>query len=167
MIFWNIYSCFSLSTLHVELGIVVGDEDGHSRQTKKPATVLTISLSPNASSSRAATVNTPNFTLDNPVPEGGVTRPIVQADAEAAQSATVTAPISDSSRMGDLLIESGIPVGTVPDSQTGMSRHPDRAEEAMDAVTTWESAVNVMKQVMDTVSPIAKEVCSMPVILYY
>jgi hypothetical protein len=160
-------SCFSLSALHVELGIVFGNEDGHSRQTKEPATVLTIALSSNASSSRTATVNTPNLTLDNPVPEGGVTRPIVQADAEAAQPTTVTAPISDSSRMGDLLVDSGIPVGTVPNSQTGISHHPDRAEEAMDAVTTWESAVNVMKQVMDTVSPIAKEVCSIPVILYY
>jgi hypothetical protein len=127
---------------------------------------LTIALSSDASSSRTATVNTPNLTLDNPVPEG-VTRPIDQADAEAAQPTTVTAPISDSSRMGDPLVDSGIPVGTVPDSQTGMSRHPDRAEEAMDAVTTWASAVNVMKQVMDTVSPIAKEVCSIPVILYY
>jgi hypothetical protein len=69
--------------------------------------------------------------------------------------------------MGDLLVDSDIPVGTVPVSQTGMSRHPNRAEEAMDAVTTWESAVNLMKQVMDAVSPIAKDVCSIPVILYY
>jgi hypothetical protein len=47
-------------------------------------------------------------------------------------------------------------------SQTGMSRHPDRAEEAMDAVTTWKRAVNVMKRVMDTVNPIVKEVCPIP-----
>ena len=162
MIVWNFYSCFWLSTLHVELDIVFGNDDGHSRRTKKPATVLTITVSSNASSSRTATVNTPNLTLDNPVTEEGVTRPIVQSDTDAAQPTAVTAPISDFSRSGDLLVVSGTPVATVPDSQTGISHHPDRAVEAMDAMTTWKSAVNVMKQVMDTVSPIVKEVCPKP-----
>jgi hypothetical protein len=124
-------------------------------------------VSSNASSSRTATVNTPNLTLDNPVTEGGVTRPIVPSDTEAAQltGTAVTAPISDISRTGDLLVDSGTPVGAVPDSQTGMSRHPDRAEGALDAVTLWKSAVNIMKQVMDTVSPILKEVC--PYLFHY
>jgi hypothetical protein len=161
MIVLNLYSCFWLSTLHVELDIVFGDDDGHSRRAKELATVLTITVSSNASSSRTATVNIPNLTLDNPVTEG-VTRPIVQSDTDGAQPTAVSAPISDFSRTGDLLVDSGTSVGTVPDSQTGMSRHPDRAEEAMDAVTTWKSAVNVMKQVMDTVSPIVKEVCPKP-----
>jgi hypothetical protein len=115
-------------------------------------------VSSNASSSRITTVNTLNLTLNNPDPEGGVTHPIVQSDTEAAQPTEVTAPISDFPRTGDLLVDSGTPVATAPDSQTGMSRHPDRAEEAMDAVTIWESAVNIMKQVMDNVSPIVKEV---------
>jgi hypothetical protein len=114
-------------------------------------------VSSNASPSRIATVNTPNLTLNNPDPEGGVTHPIVQSDTEAAQP-TVAAPISDFSRTGDILVDSGNLVATVPDSQKGMSRHPDRTEEAMDAVATWESAVNIMKQVMDTVSPTVKEV---------
>jgi hypothetical protein len=162
MIVWNFYSCFWLSILHVELDIVFGNADGHSKQTKKPATVLTITVSPNASSSR--TVNTPNLIPGNPVTEGGAPRHIVQSDAETAQPTTVAAPLSDFSKTGDLLVDSGsgTPVGTVPESQPGMSRHPDRVEEAMDAVTTWKSAVDVMKQVADTVSPILKSVCPIP-----
>jgi hypothetical protein len=154
----NFHSCVWLSTLHVELDIVFGNADGHSRQTNKPATVLTITVSSNPSSSQAVAVNTPNLT------EAGDTRPIVPSDTETAQptGTAVTAPISDISRTGDLLVDSGAPVGTVPDSQAGMSHHPDRAEGAMDAVTLWKSAVDVMKQVMDTVSPIVKEVCHIP-----
>jgi hypothetical protein len=161
MIVWNFYSCFWLSTLHVELDIVFENADGHSKQTKEPATVLTITVSSNASSSRTATVNTPNLIPGNPVTEGGAPRHILQFDAETAQLTTVAAPRSE---MGDLLVGSGsgTPVGTVPDSQPGMSRHPDRVEEAMDAVTIWKSAVDVMKQVVDTVSPIVKEVCPIP-----
>jgi hypothetical protein len=162
MIFLEFYSCFLLITLHVDLDIVFGNADGHSKQTKEPATVLTITVSSNASSSRTATVNTPNLTLGNPVTEGGVTRHIVQSDTESAQPTTVTAPRSDFSKTGYLLVDSGTPVEIVPDSQPGMSRHPDRAEEAMDAVTTWKSAVDVMKQVVDTVSPILKAVCPIP-----
>ena len=124
--------------------------------------MLTIAVSSNSSSSQTATVNAPNLILDNPITEGGVTGPIVQSDTEAAQPTAVTVPISDFSRTGDLLVHSGTPVGTVPDNQTGMSRHPDRAEEAIDAVATWKSAVDVMKHVMDTVSPIVKEVCPIP-----
>jgi hypothetical protein len=164
MIFWNFHSCFWLSTLHVELDIIFGNSDGHSRQTKKSATVLMVTMSSNASSSQTEIANTPNLTLDNLVTEGGVTRPIVQSGTKTAQPTctAVAAPISDFPRTGDLLFDSGTPVGTVPDSQAGMSRHPDRAEEAMNAVTTWKSAVNVMKQVMDTVNPIVKGVCPIP-----
>jgi hypothetical protein len=158
MVFGNFHSCVWLSTLHVELDIDFGNADGHSRQTKELATVLTITVSSNASSSQTAAVNTPNLT------EGGVTRPIVPSDTQTAQptGTGVTAPISDFSRTGDLLVDSGTPVGVVPDTQTGMSRHPDRAEEAVDVMTLWKSAVNVMKQVMDTVSPVVKEVCHIP-----
>jgi hypothetical protein len=163
MIVWNFYSCFWLSSLHIELDIDFENVDGHSKQTKEPATVLTIAVSSNASSSRTATVNTPNLIPGNPVTEGGVTRHIVQSDAETAQPTTIAAR-SDFSKTGDLLVDSGsgTPVGTVPDSQPGMSRHPDRAEEATDAVTIWKSAVDVMKQVVDTVSPIVKDVCPIP-----
>jgi hypothetical protein len=158
MIVLEFYSCFWLITLHEELDIVFGNADGHSKQTKEPATVLTVTVSSNAS--RTATVNTPNLIPGNPVTEGGAPRHIVQFDAESAQPTTVAAPRSDFSKTGDLVDSgSGTPVGTVPNSQPGMSRHPDRAEEAMDAVTIWESAVDVMKQVVDTVNPILKDVC--------
>jgi hypothetical protein len=154
----ELYSRFWLSTLHVELDIVFGNADGHWH-SKQPATVLTITVSSNASSSRTATVNTPNLTPGNTVPEGGATRHIVKSDTETAQSTTVAAPRSDFSGTADLR---GTPVGTVPDSQPGMSSHPDRAEEAMDAVTIWKNAVDVMKQVVDTVSPTVKPVCPIP-----
>jgi hypothetical protein len=44
MIFWNSYSYFWLITRHVELVIVFDSADGHPKQTKEPATVLTISV---------------------------------------------------------------------------------------------------------------------------
>jgi hypothetical protein len=64
----------------------------------------------------------------------------------------------------DTLIESGasVSVGAVAASQTGISRPLDLAEEAVDTVTIWRSAVNVIKQVRDTVSPVVKEVCPIP-----
>ena len=107
--------------------------------------------------------------MDKPVTEEGGTPSIVQSDTEAAQIAAVTAPISHLSRMDDTFIESGtsVSVGIAAASQTVMSRPPNLAEEAMDTMKTWRSAVNVMKQVMDTVSPIAKEVCPIPFFLYY
>jgi hypothetical protein len=164
--FWNSYSCFWLSTRYVEHDIVFDSADGHPRQTKEPATVLTITVSSNASSSRTATDNTPNLRMDNPVAEGGGTRSIVQSDTEAAGIAAGTAPTSHLSRTADdTLIERGTSVsgGTVAASQTGMSRPPDLAEEAIDTMKTWRSVVNVMKQVMDTVSPVVvKEVCPIP-----
>jgi hypothetical protein len=164
MIFWISYSCFWLNTRHVELGIVFDSADGQPRQTKEPATVLTITVSSNASSSRTTTVNTPNLRMDNPVAEGGITPPIVQSDAEPAQIATATAAISHLSRTDDTLIESGtsVLVGAVAANQTGMSHPPDSAEEAMDTMKAWRSAVHVMKQVMDTVSPTVKGVCPIP-----
>jgi hypothetical protein len=44
-------------------------------------------------------------------------------------------------------------------SQSEMSRTLGRAEEAMEAMDTikaWKKAIDVMKQVMDTVDPIAE-----------
>jgi hypothetical protein len=52
-------------------------------------------------------------------------------------------------------------MGPVPDGQTEMSRTLDRAEEAMKAMDTmvaWKSAIDVIKQVLDAIGPIA-EVC--------
>ena len=107
--------------------------------------------------------------MDSPVTEGGDTPSIVQSDTEAAQITPVTPSIFHLSMTDDTLIESGasVSVGTVAASLTGMSPPPDLAEEAMDAVTTWKVAVNVMKQVMDTVSPVVKEVCPIPFSLLF
>jgi hypothetical protein len=104
--------------------------------------------------------------MDNPVTEGGVTPSIiVQSDTEAAQITAVAAPISHLSGTDDALKESGtsVSVGTVATSHTGMSesRPPDHAEETMDTMEKWRTAINVMKQVVDTVSPIVK-VCPTP-----
>jgi hypothetical protein len=104
--------------------------------------------------------------MDSPLTEGGVTRPIVNPTLIAHPMA-VTAPITDFSRTGDLFVDNGTPVETVPDSQTGLSRHPDRAKEAMCTMKAWISAVHVMKHVMDTVSPIVKEVQFHTCFLYY
>jgi hypothetical protein len=88
-------------------------------------------MSTNASSSLAATVDTSNSPMDNPV-TGGVTHPIVQSNIDTAQLSAVTSPISRFS-------------GTV-----------DRAEEDTDTVKMWKSAVNNIKWVKNTVNPIVK-----------
>jgi hypothetical protein len=93
--------------------------------------------------------------VDNPVTEGGVTQPIIQSSTETAQLMSVTAP-THFSKTGGRPIESGTPVGTVADSQAEISRPPDHAEEVMDTVETWKSAVNIIKRVLDTVSPNVK-----------
>jgi hypothetical protein len=75
------------------------------------------------------------------------------------QATTVTAPQSTLTRPGDLPIEAGPSVRPVVDGQMEVSRTALRqAEGATDTMKTWNSAVDVIKRVMDTVSPIA-EVC--------
>ena len=78
----------------------------------------------------------------------------VQVSGESMQSTAVITPRRPPS--GDPLIERSTPVGPVADSQTDMSRFLDRAEEAMDTVRTWKSAVKAIKHVMDVVGPIMK-----------
>jgi hypothetical protein len=116
------------------------------------------------SSSLAGAVDTPEPTTadpDNPVAEGGAARPqaTVQAYGETMQPTAVATPQSRLSRPSGLPVEVGTPVGPVLDSRTeGSGSALHRAEEATDAMKTWNSAVGVIKRVMDTVSPIA-EVC--------
>jgi hypothetical protein len=94
----------------------------------------------NASSSLTAPVNSLDsiaITPGNLVAEGG---PTIQVNTEAM----------------DPPIESGTPAGAVVDSQMEMSRTLERTEEALDAVKIWGSAVDIIKRVMDAVSPIAE-----------
>jgi hypothetical protein len=118
-------------------------------------------VSANASSTLTATVNTPNPPVDDPVTEGGVTHPIFQSNTETAQLMAVAAPTRFSGA-GDRPIESGTPVGTVADSQAEMSCPPDHAKEVMDTVETWKRAIDIIKRVLDTVSPNVKEVYPAP-----
>jgi hypothetical protein len=63
-----------------------------------------------------------------------------------------------SARPGDLPTGGNTPVGPVPDGQVEMSRTLDRAEEAMkamDSMMAWKGAMNVIKQVLDTIGPVA------------
>jgi hypothetical protein len=100
-------------------------------------------MSPDASSSTAAAVNT------NPKMANLDER---QSNREITQSTDVIAPLS-SSWTGDLPIERS-PVGPATDTWIEMSHTLDSAEGAMDAVKTWKTAVHVIKQVMDHVGPI-------------
>jgi hypothetical protein len=81
------------------------------------------------------------------------------------QPTEVTSPLS-LSRTGDLPIEDSIPVGLAADTRIEMSHALDSAEEAMDAVKTWNSAVHVIKQVMDQVGPIVT-VCRISYFAYH
>jgi hypothetical protein len=137
--------------------------DERAGHPTEPATLfLTITVSANASSYLTAAVNIPNPTtadLDNPVAEGGAARSTVQAYSETTQSRAVTVTLSPLSQSGDLPVGGGTPVQPVVDNQPEASRSAlHRAEEATDTMETWNSAVDIIKRVMDTVSPIA-EVC--------
>jgi hypothetical protein len=107
-------------------------------------------MSPDASSSPAAAANTNPETanLDTGAAERGAER---YSNLENTQSTGVTDPLS-SSRTGDL--EGSTSVGPAADTRIEMSHALDSAEEAMDAVKTWKSAVRVIKQLMDHVGPI-------------
>jgi hypothetical protein len=91
--FKNSYSCVWLSTLHIEIDIVFGSDDGHS--TEATTLFLTITESANRDSSLNAAVNTPSPTaadLDNPAAEGGATHLAVQRNSETMQSMAAATP---------------------------------------------------------------------------
>jgi hypothetical protein len=121
-----------------------------------------------ASSSLTATVNTPSPPEDDPVTEGGPTRPIVQSNTETMQTTAVSTSLS-LSRIDDLPIGSGTSERPVTEDQTEELRTTlHRAEEAIDTintVNTWKTALNSIKWVMDTVGPIAA-VCPILVFAY-
>jgi hypothetical protein len=113
-----------------ELDIVLASTRGHVGRRGVPATVLTIAMSVTTSSSLAVAVNVPNPAYSetaNTVVEGGATRHIV-SNSELIQSTAVSTPLSHTL---------------------------DHAEEAMDAVKSWKSTVNVIKCVMEIIHPIA------------
>jgi hypothetical protein len=111
-----------------------------------------------ASSSTPAADNSPIPTSTpvdpgNPVAEGDAAHLTVQTDNESNQRAADPALLSQTR---NLPIESGPSVRAVPDSQTEMSDTLDGAQRAFDTMKTWSNAVEKVKLVMDTVSPIAE-----------
>jgi hypothetical protein len=144
----------SFSTLDVELDIILNHDGGHSTE---PVTLfLKITVSPNASPSLTAPVNTVNNTAIDLVVEGNGASPTIQVDRETMQLAIVTPPLLPLSGTSVLPFETGTSLRPVSDSQTEMSGIDlRRAEEAVNTMETWGSAVGVVKQVMDAVSPIA------------
>jgi hypothetical protein len=155
------YPCASLSIVHLDFDIVFSSVEGHS--TAEPITLsLTVTVSVNASSLPSAPVNTqdPTTVVDDPLTEGGAASGIVQSNNETTLPKTDTAPLFPSSGSGT----GGVPIGTgtpasvrpVAESQAEMSHTLYSAEEAMDAIKTWKSAVGVVKQVMVHVGPFVK-----------
>jgi hypothetical protein len=150
------YSCASLSIVRLEHDIVFSSAEGH---TTEPITLsLTVTVSANASSLPSAPVNTQDHTtvIDDPLAEGGAASRIVQSINETTQPEADTAPLFPSSGTGGVPIGADAPVRPRAESQTKMSRTLDSAEEAMGAIKTWKSAVDVVKQVMDHVGPVVK-----------
>jgi hypothetical protein len=144
--------------LHIEVDMVFSRANGREILSSESNTfTLTITMSADAGPSLTGVVNTPSPTAAHiPVAEGSAVRLIVPANAEAMQLTSVTALVSPLSQKGDLPIESGTrmrPVADRPLSETDTTLR--RAEEAINAIDTWKSAVNVIKWVMDTISPIA------------
>jgi hypothetical protein len=123
--------------LPVELGVVFNTTDGRDGHPTEPTTLfLMITVSANPGSFSNAIVDTPGETM---------------------QSVAIT--LSPLSRKDDLPIESRDPMRSAPHSQIETSRTAlRRAEETIstiNTINTWKGAVNVVKWVMDTISPIA------------
>jgi hypothetical protein len=136
---WFVHACDSylyirLSTVPAELLVVFNSGDGREGHPTEPTTLfLMITVSANAVSSSNVVVGTPDETMES-----------------------VTTTMSPLSRRDDLPIESGDPVRSAPDSQIETSRTAlRRAEETINTINTWKGAVNVVKWVVDTISPIA------------
>jgi hypothetical protein len=125
----------ALRVLHLELEIAFSTSDGHGRHLREPATLLlSITVSTNPLNVAANTPGPMTTALDNPGAEEG------------------------GARRGGLPTGGNTPVGPVPDGQAEMSRTLDRAEEAMkamDSMMAWKGAMNVIKQVLDAIGPIA------------
>jgi hypothetical protein len=155
-------SCILLSVLHVELDIVFNSADGHGRHSTMPDTHLTITVSATADSSlpTALITSDPVATeLVDSAAEGDAVRPSIQLNHETSQPMAVAASLSPFSQRLDLPTEGNTPVRPAVVSQSEMSRTLGRAEEAMEAMDTikaWKTAIDVVKQVMDTVDPIAE-----------
>jgi hypothetical protein len=146
--------------LYIEVDIDFTSADGpdiHSTESNAFSFSLTITMSPDTAPSLTGVVNIPSHTVAHiPVAEGSAVRLIVRANAEAMELTSVTALVSPLCQKGDLPIASGSlmrPVADSPMRETDTTLR--RAEEAMNAIDTWKSAVNVMKWVMDTITPIA------------
>jgi hypothetical protein len=87
--------------------------------------------------------------MDDLVAEEVVSCPTVQSTSQVMSPTEVTVPLS-LSQTHDLPIKRGTPV----DSQAEMSHTLDHTQQVVDAMKSWESAVGVIKQVMDLVGPI-------------
>jgi hypothetical protein len=157
-----------LTVLYLEVNIGFSNTVGHARYITGPTTLsLNITVSANAGSSPTTVVNIPSPRTADPddlVDQEGAAPPIVQSNSEAMQPTEVTSPLS-LSLTGGLPIEGSIFVGPATDTRAEMSHTLDIAEEAMDAVKTWRSAVYVIKQVMDHVGPMVT-VCLTPLLAY-
>jgi hypothetical protein len=144
--------------LYIEVDIDFTSADGPDiHSTESNTFSLTITMSADTGPSLTGVVNTPSPTVAHiPVAEGSAVRLIVPVNAEAMQLTSVTTLVSPLYQKGDLPIASGSrmrPVADSPLRETNTTlRH---AEEAMNAIDTWKTAVNVMKWVMDTITPIA------------
>jgi hypothetical protein len=112
-------------------------------------------------SSLNAAVNNPILTAadqDDRAAEGEVARLTVQPNTETIQSMEVAASTSHLSQGGDIPIESSTLVqpaeGQIETSRAAL-RHAEEAMSNINTIKTWQRAVNNIKWVMDTVSPIA------------
>jgi hypothetical protein len=127
-----------LRALHSELEIVFSSSGGHGRYLREPARLLlTITASTDSLNVAANTPSPTTAAPDDPGAEEGGARP------------------------GDLPTGGNTPVRPGTDGQTEMSRTLNRAENAMKAMDTmmaWKGAINVIKQVLDAIGPIA-DVC--------
>ena len=125
---------------------------------------MTITVSATATSHPILPINATNAkgTEVDASPVGQATRPTIAQDSvEATSSVVTTAPESLSPPADHVPVETSISIPPVPDVQASMSpaenalHNAVKATKAINLTSTWQGAVERIKWVMDTVSPVA------------
>ena len=149
---------------------VLSSGDGQAGDSDQPVTLfLTITASANAISHPILPTNTTN-TIATEVDVSPMERATEATIAHSQHSfettpsvvAVVTTPEALSPPTDHVPIETSTPTPPVPDVQAAMSpakdalQDADEATKAIDLTSTWEGAVERIKWLIDTVSPVAE-----------
>ena len=153
----------------VDAPFVLTSGDGQAGESAQPVTLyLTITVSANATCHPILPINTANAvsTEVDVSPMEQATEAIIAHPQDSIETtpfvvAVATTPEPLSPPTDHVPIETRTPIPPVPDGHAAMSpakgalQGADEATKAINLTSTWESAVERIKWVIDTVSPVA------------